>query len=123
MTLNPVNQNFADDGLPGGTGGGADDLTTLLAAVFELQRMKWTLVAGNTAVTNIAIAGIALVDTIAFVMQIDIAVDTGTSATGNKVQDVIDRTSEAAITSAGNIQLSTTNTTGDKLLVVWFDKS
>ena len=35
--------------------------------------------------------------------------------------DVDDLTSEASITSAGNIQLSTTNTTGDKLTVFSLD--
>lgn len=111
------------EGLPGGAGGAAADIDQLVAAVKELQRLKVSVVAGAAADTNIAIAGIATVDTILAVLRFDIAADTGTDATGNKVADLTDLTAEAAITSAGNIQLADTATTGDKLLVLWFDKA
>lgn len=87
----------------------------MLAMLVELQGLSVNVVAGAAINTNIAIAGIATADTLLAVIQFDIS--TGT------VVDVIDRKSEASITSAGNIQLTTTNTTGDKLLVAWFNKS
>lgn len=95
----------------------------LVAAIKELQRLSFSVVAGNTATTNIAVTGIATEDTIVAVLRADVAADTGTSATGNKVQALSAVTSEASITSAGNIQLSTTDTTGDTLIVVWFNKT
>ena len=83
--------------------------------------IKSAVVSGAGAATNIAVAGIAVADDIISVIQFNITTDSGTSATGNKVDDVTDRTSEATVTSAGNIQLSTTVTTGDKLLVLYLD--
>lgn len=86
-------------------------------------KFKTAVVAGAGTATNIAVSGIATADHLIGVVQLDVAVDTGTSATGNKVQDAANLTSEAAITSAGNIQLTTTVTTGDKLLVIYYDVS
>ena len=75
---------------------------------------KVTVVAGTTAAASIAISGIATTDKIVAVVRVDL------DATAANI-DVDDLTSEASITSAGNIQLSTTNTTGDKLIVFWLD--
>lgn len=66
------------------------------------------IVAGTTADTNIAVAGITKDDVLIEVLEIDIA--------GNGVAD---RTAEASITSAGNIQLGTTDTTASHLVVKW----
>lgn len=101
-----------------------DQLQTATAAVgaaVVAAATKVAVVAGAAAVTNIPIAGILTGDALVGVVQFDLAADTGSSATGNKVQNVVDRTSEASITSNGNIQLSTTVTTGDVLLVIWTD--
>ena len=76
--------------------------------------LKIAVVAGTTSVANIAISGIATTDKIVAVVRVDL------DATAANI-DVDDLTSEASITSAGNIQLSTTNTTGDKLIVFWLD--
>ena len=76
--------------------------------------LKIVVVAGTTAAANIAISGIATTDKIVAVVRVDL------DATAANI-DVDDLTSEASITSAGNIQLSTTNTTGDKLIVFWLD--
>lgn len=87
-------------------------------------KLKTAVLSGAASTTNIALTGVATTgDRLLSVVQFDVAVDTGTSATGNKVQNVADLTSEATITAADTIQLSTTNTTGDKLLVVWYDAS
>ena len=84
-------------------------LTDLLG---ELQGLKASAAAGAAVDTNIAVTGIALDDTLVAVIEIDIAGDA-----------VAIRTAEAAITSAGNIQLDTTNTTASHLLILWADKS
>ena len=76
--------------------------------------LKVVVVAGTTAAANIAVSGIATTDKIVAVVRVDL------DATAANI-DVDDLTSEASITSAGNIQLSTTNTTSDKLIVFWLD--
>lgn len=84
--------------------------TAALAAVLtELQSLKITVVAGTTAVTNIPVALIDSLDTFVSVIRFH----SGTPS---------DVTSQTSVTSTGNIQLATTDTTGDVLLVVWFDK-
>lgn len=94
------------------------------AAVAAVEfKLKSNVVAGTTATTNIAISGIATTDRLVAVVRFNVEADTGDNASGDKVADVSDLLSEASITSAGNIQLSTTNTTGDKLLVIWYDQS
>lgn len=88
---------------------------TLKAILTEIQGLKITVVAGAGATTNIAVTGIATVDTLLSVLQL--------VGAGSDVTDIADRTGEASITSAGNIQLSSTDTSGSKLIVVWYDKS
>lgn len=74
--------------------------------------VRSAVVAGTTAATNIAVTGITLQDRLVAVVRLD---RDGTAANIN----ISDVQSEASITSNGNIQLSTTNTTGDSLLVMW----
>lgn len=74
--------------------------------------IRSAVVAGTTAATNIAVTGITLQDTLLCVMRLN------RDATAANI-DISSVQSEASITSAGNIQLSTTNTTGDSLLVLW----
>jgi len=66
------------------------------------------VVNGAAADTNIAVAGITTGDEIVSVIMFD---------TG--VPSVV--TAEASITSNGNIQLDTTDSTGNKLVVTWLD--
>lgn len=77
-------------------------------AIRELQAKTVTVVDGAAVDTNIAIAGITTKDTLGSVLRF--VTDTPTS---NLV-------GEASITSDGNIQLSATNTTGNKLVVEWY---
>lgn len=102
---------------PSSQRGAAEDART---AVKELQSLKTAVVAGAAAAANIAVAGLDADDVLVGVVRFDLAVDTGTSATGNKVQAVSDLTSEATVHSSGNLRLSTTDTTGDSLLVLFF---
>lgn len=79
---------------------------TLYDIILQLQGLKVAVVAGTTAVTNIAVTGILTTGVLKSVLRVASGVPT-------------DVTSEASITSTGNIQLSTTNTTGNVLIVVW----
>jgi hypothetical protein len=68
--------------------------------------------AGTTAATNIAIPGITINDRLAGVFLLN----RDATAANINIGSVL---SEASITSDGNIQLSTTNSTGDALMVIW----
>jgi len=76
--------------------------------------LQFSLLDGTTAVTNIAVTGIATDDTLIACLHISTAASIATMA------DIL---SEVEITSAGNIQLATTNTTSDQLLLIWNDNS
>jgi hypothetical protein len=90
----------------------ATDIAALVARVSTglFENLKLALVNGAAAATNIAISGIATTDLLVQVIEL----------TSGAVSAL--RGGEASITSAGNIQLSTTNTTGKTLLVLWFDR-
>ena len=94
-------ENIFDDSPPEGR--------ELAQALKELQGLTQTLVVGAAADTNIAVAGIGVDDTIVSVLH-------------NTAGVLVDVTAEASITSAGNIQLADTDTTGDQLIVLWFNK-
>lgn len=103
-------------------------------ALKELQNVRYDVVAGAAADTNINVAGIAVDDTIVAVLELGLDVttddfvtasgspDTTAAAVTDVTQTVVKRTAEAAITSAGHVQLDTTDTTGKSLLIVWNDK-
>lgn len=86
----------------------------VLAARFAGRnpRIRQTIVAGDTATTNIAITDIALDDVLAGVVFLDF-----TTPANNA-----ELLSEASITSAGNIQLDTTDTSAGYLIVTWLDR-
>lgn len=96
----------------------------LSQAIVELQNLTFSVVAGAAADANIALTGLSYAnDTIKSVLRFDVAVDTGTSATGNKVQSVTDLTAEVQAGSTdATFQLGTTDTSGDTLLVIWYNK-
>lgn len=78
-------------------------------AISELQSLTTETAAGAAANANIAVAGIAIGDTLQSVVMF---------ASG--VPSIV--TSEASVTSAGNIQLTTTVSTGNTLVVNFFVK-
>lgn len=87
----------------------------LESVIRELQQLKIRVAAGAAAATDITVAGIATIDTLVQVLRLDrdaVAANINLTAHG----------SEASITAADTIQLSTTDTTGDTLIVVYFDK-
>jgi len=79
------------------------------AAITELQGLATAVVAGAAAVTNIAVAGMMAVDTIQSVLMFATGVPS-------------DVTADASITSDGNIQLATTVSTGNTLVVSYYAK-
>ena len=81
----------------------------------ELQGLRIQAVVGAAAATNIAIADITTEDTLISVL----AFNRNATAANINFSSVTD----ASITSNGNIQTATTITSGDALLVFWFDKS
>lgn len=89
----------------------------ILDEIHKLRKRKLVqvVVDGAAAETNIAVAGIKKdADTIVSVVRFDKAAE-------GKLEGVSHVTAEAAITSDGNIQLANTNTTGDSLLVSYYD--
>lgn len=89
----------------------------LLAQILrELQGLKFSIVTGAASLANIPVAGILLEDTLIAVIAID-----GDNAV--LASSVFSVTAQASITSNGNIQLSLTDTTTYRLVVVWLDKS
>lgn len=81
-------------------------------AIRELQSLRQLVLAGTTVATNIAAADTTVEGTtIVSVVEFDPAGPT-----------FADLTAEAEITSDGNLQLDTTDTTGSQLLVWLYDK-
>ena len=78
---------------------------------------KFSVVNGTTA--NIAVSGINTQDRIVSVVKLDFTLSEGTPNT--RAWEASDLTSEVSITSNGNIQLSTTDTSAEILLVFWMD--
>ena len=72
-----------------------------------------TVIPGAAASTNIAVAGITLRDGLLAVVQVE---DTAGVADGV----IAELVSEASITSDGNIQLSSTDTSAGGLLILWW---
>ena len=76
---------------------------------FSTAKLKFNVVTGATATTQITLTGIATDDHLLFVYH-----HTDDAAPA-------DRTAETTIPAAGKIVLSTTDTSDDELLVVWVD--
>lgn len=76
--------------------------------------LKVTVVAGAAADTNIAIAGLATSDTLLAVLEVFPPYSAAQFTLYNRLL-------ETKITSAGNIQLNDTDSTGNQLLVIWYD--
>jgi len=92
----------------------------------ELQSLKSAVVAGAAADTDIAVTGLnytAAQITAGTADHIVAIVRLNKDATAANI-DMDDLSSEAQAGSvAGNIQIATTVTTGDKLLILWMDKT
>lgn len=88
--------------------------------------LKSAVVSGAGADTNISVTGLSWAKDPRFIacVQLNIAADTGTDATGNKVDNAASLLTEVKRgTTDSTLQLETTVTTGDKLLLVWAQKA
>lgn len=74
--------------------------------------LQFTVVAGAAINTNIAVAGIKRGDGLLAVLEFQDTAGVTVGLTANRV-------AETNITSDGNVQLTTTVTTGKGLLVIW----
>lgn len=111
MSLVPLTQLTAKQRNLDILAGQDGDLVDLLT---EIRGLTFTLTTGAGVSTNIAVSGIATVDTLLKVLEF-------TVSTGD-IQAIVDRTATSSITSAGNIR-STDDTTGSQILVIWYNKS
>ncbi len=86
--------------------------------VVDLDDLKQQVAIGNTANTDIALAGATLAGTtIVSVLEYD------PNGGGGGKGTWVERTSEAVMTSDGNMQLNTTDTTGHDLVVLSITKA
>lgn len=120
MALTGISQTL-DLGAPASQRPAQEDvraaLGQVMAAAVELQRLRFSVVAGANAATPIALAPIAAADTIVAALLIK---DPATALTTASVVALT-----PSIPSAGNVQfVEATNTdAGDRVVVVWFDKA
>jgi hypothetical protein len=88
-------------------------------AIAATDRVYTAVIAGGSA-GALTVTGILTTDTLVSVVQANIVADTGDNATGNKVNDVVNLTSEFTITATNEIDNTAgTATTGDKLIVTY----
>lgn len=78
-----------------------------------------TIVNGGAA-GAITVTGIATADTLLSVCRLDVELDTGSGASGSKIQAAADLTSEFSISAANTVSnTGGTDTTGDRLVVTY----
>lgn len=87
---------------------------SLLNLITELQGLSVNVVTGVASSTSIAVSGMATTDTLLSVLEFTIS--------GGNVTGINDRTGVTTIHSAGNIRVAA-NTTDNRLVVVWYNKS
>ena len=86
----------------------------LTKVIEELQGVKMFVATGAAAEATITVTGIGADDTLVAILQLP--------ATGNIDDLVVIDLDEASIEAANEIELATTDTTSDKLLVIWAAK-
>ena len=79
-----------------------------------------TVVSGAAADTDIGVSGITTGDTLMGVVKLDFTLTEG--APNTRAWDAEDLLSESSVTSDGNIQLDSTDTSGAVLLVTWLSR-
>ena len=88
--------------------------TAIAKVLAELQNINFFVADGAAAEADITVTGIGLTDTVLAVMNLPVD--------GNVDDLTVMDVAEVSITAADTIQLSTTATTGDKLLVIYLAK-
>ena len=82
--------------------------------------IRTTVVSGAGTDTDIAVSGILATHTLLGVVKLDFTLTDGTPNT--RTWDADDLRAEASVTSDGNIQLGTTDTSGAILTVTWLNE-
>lgn len=96
------------------------ELQTGQGGLISADAIKTTVVSGAAAATDIAITDLETGDTLVGVVKLDFTLTEG--APNTRAWSTSDLLSEGSVTSDGNIQLNTTDTTGAVLLVTWLDR-
>ena len=96
------------------------DLQTQVSGMVNPGDFKTTVVSGAAADTDIAVSGIETGDLLLGVVKLDFSLADGTP--NARTWEAADMLSEVSITSDGNIQLTTTDTSGAALLVTWLSR-
>lgn len=101
----------------------ADKSVNLSASGLKVESfVKMSVLAGGAA-GDITLTGIAVGDVLIGVLRFDVETDKGDNATGNKVQNVSDLTSEFTVGANKINNTGGTNTTGDILVVLWENRT
>ena len=79
-----------------------------------------TVVSGAAVNTDIGVSGITTVETLMGVVKLDFTLTEG--APNTRAWDAEELLSESSVTSDGNIQLDSTDTSGAALLVTWLSR-
>lgn len=97
---------------------GSDNGTASLRAIIkEMRGLRFFVATGAAAVANITVTGISFEDTLLAVLRLN------KDASAANI-DLTDLTAEAQINVLPNIiRCLSTDTTGDKLLVIYYDKN
>lgn len=98
-----------DLGLGGGAGLHGDEVLQLAKALGEARRVKTAVVNGAASSSPITVTGLAAEDTLQSVVEYAAGVPA-------------DRTGVSSIDANGKLVVAAT-TTGNKLVVTWFDKT
>ena len=96
---------------------GQGGLRTQVGGLVSADAFKTGVVSGAAAATDIAVTGIVTADTLLGVVKLDFTLTEG--APNTRTWAAADLLSEASITSDGNVQLATTDTSDAVLLVTW----
>ena len=94
-------------------------LQTQVGAAVSPSDLRQSVVGGAAADTDIVVSGILTTHTLLGVVKLDFTLTDGTPNT--RTWDADDLRAEASVTSDGNIQLGTTDTSGAVLIVTWLN--
>jgi hypothetical protein len=92
---------------------GSEPQGAALTEILQKSLLNFRVTAGAAADADIEVPDIEVGDEVVFVGHFNV--------TSGDIDTLADRTSEATVTEADTIQLGTTATTGDTLLVVFAD--
>ena len=96
------------------------DLQSQVSGNVSPGAFNQTVVTGAAADTDIGVSGITTGDTLMGVVKLNFTLTEG--APNTRAWDAEDLLSESSVTSDGNIQLDSTDTSGAVLLATWLSR-